>query len=324
MGKNLLSVVIPVYNEEKQIQHSLRVIRDILSKHGIHHEFILVDDGSRDHTWECIRIISGEIPGIRAIRFSRNFGKEAALCAGLDAAGGDACLVMDADLQHPPQIIPEMFRLWREEGYEIIEGVKASRGKEGFLHRMCARAFYCTLKKLSGFDLNNASDFKLLDAKVVSTWRQMKEYHTFFRGIAAWVGFKRTSVPFTVAERTHGKSRWSKLRLFKLAVNAIVSFSSVPLHIVTGLGMVFLAGSLLLGAQTIYMKISGLAVSGFTTVILLLLITGSALMISLGVIGTYIAKIYEEVKGRPRFIVAESISCEAAGKSKMKSYGMNA
>jgi glycosyltransferase involved in cell wall biosynthesis len=310
MSEFFISIVIPVYEEEKQIRQSLQIIHAILAGNDINYEFILVDDGSKDNTWREIKQASLEFPEIHAIRLSRNFGKEAALCAGLEAVNGDACIVMDADLQHPPEVIPEMIRLWREEGYEIVEGVKSSRGKESIVNKTGALLFYNLLRRLSGIDLNKASDFKLLDAKVVSSWHLMGERNTFFRAMSAWVGFSRTSIPFVVAERAKGKSKWSIFRLFKLAINAITAFSSLPLQIVTFLGAIFLIGSFFLGIQTLYMKFVGIAVSGFTTVILLLLIIGSALMISLGIIGTYIDKIFDEVKFRPRYIIAEKINPE--------------
>lgn len=300
-------MVIPVYNEEKQVRETVRVIGAILTKCQVDYEFIFIDDGSKDQTWLELKQLAALDPKIQAIKLSRNFGKESALCAGLEAVQGDACIVIDADLQHPPSLIPEMLRLWKDEGYEIVEGVKSSRGKESLSSKMSAGLFYRILHKLSGINLNDASDFKLMDAKVISAWRAMPERNTFFRGMAAWVGFKRIAVPFEVAERTTGGTKWSKYRLFKLAITAITSFSSFPLQIVTFLGILFLLGAVLLGIQTLYMKFSGIAVGGFTTVILLLLITGSALMISLGIIGTYLAKIFEEVKHRPRYIVAETV-----------------
>jgi len=303
----MVSIIIPVYNEGKQIFENINIIHTILNRASVKHQFIIVDDGSKDDTWNEINRISQAIPEVYAVRLSRNFGKESALCAGLELSNGDACVIMDADLQHPPEIIPEMVRLWKEEGYEVVEAVKSSRGKEKLVNKTGALLFYKILYRLSGFDLNHASDFKLLDAKVVSAWRLMNERNTFFRGMSAWVGFKRTSIPFVVAERRIGTSKWSVLRLFKLAVTAITSFSSAPLQIVTFLGIGFLIGSFLLGIQTLYMKFKGMAVSGFTTVILLQLIIGSALMISLGVIGTYIAKIFDEVKSRPRYIISETI-----------------
>ena len=307
MDKSFITVVIPVYNEESQICENISVIRKCLEETGMEFNILLVDDGSTDSTWLRLKMLSEEIPGIKALRLSRNFGKEAALCAGLEAVEGDACIIMDADLQHPPTLIPEMIRLWKHEGYEVVEGVKALRGNERMINKVGANLFYQTLSKLSGFNMQQASDFKLLDKKVVSAWRSMNERGTFFRGMSAWVGYNRISIPFNVGIRTKGVSKWSLFNLFNLAVKAITSFSSFPLHLVTFMGVFFLVGALVLGIQTLYMKLTGMAFSGFTTVILLLLIIGSCLMISLGVIGTYIARIYEEVKGRPRYIVADEI-----------------
>jgi dolichol-phosphate mannosyltransferase len=305
MNKNLISVAIPVYNEGKQIYENINVIYKILIENNINHEFVLIDDGSRDNTWEELQRLSRDLPNIAAFRLSRNFGKEAALCAALDFVKGNACIIMDSDLQHPPEIIPQMVSLWENEGYDIVEGVKTSRGNERLINKLGAFFFYSILKKLSGFDLMGASDFKLLDAKVVDSWREMKERNTFFRAMSAWLGYKRGNVYFDVCDRKDGRSKWSTLRLAKLAVTAITSFSSLPLHLVTLMGIIFLIGSLILGIYTLVMKFRGIAIGGFTTVILLQLIIGSTLMISLGIIGTYIAKIFDEVKLRPRYIVSD-------------------
>lgn len=300
-----ISIVIPVYNEGRHIANSLRIIQGCLEQETGQYEFILVDDGSTDNTWAALTELAEGQPGIRAVKLSRNFGKEAALCAGLEQADGDACITMDCDLQHPPELIPEMVRLWREEGYEVVEGVKSARGREGIMNKAGSMLFYYLLYKLSGYNLNHASDFKLMDKKVLKAWCKMNEYSTFLRGMSAWLGFKRTTVSFEVTDRVAGRSKWSFFNLFKLAIHSIVSFSSLPLHLVTLLGILFLIGSLVLGIHTLYGKIIGVAADGFTTVILLQLIIGSTLMISLGIIGTYIARIYDEVKRRPRFIVSE-------------------
>ncbi|NLX76408.1 MAG: glycosyltransferase family 2 protein [Clostridiaceae bacterium] len=300
----MLSVILPVYNEEKQIEKTVNEIKSIISGLNEGFEIIVVDDGSTDNTWDVLKDLAGKNPEVSVYRFSRNFGKEAAIMAGLSNAEGDACITMDADLQHPPELIPEMVRLWKE-GFEVVEAVKRDRGRETSLKRFSASLFYKILYRLSGFNLQNASDYKLLDRKVVGEIIRMPERETFFRGLTAWVGYKRTELYFNVPERKTGKSGWSKLKLFRLAITAFTSFSSLPLQFVTFIGILFLIGSFILGIQTLIMKLKGWAIGGFTTVILLLLIIGSCLMISLGMIGIYIARIYNEVKSRPRYIISE-------------------
>ena len=216
-------------------------------------------------------------------------------------------LVMDADLQHPPEIIPEMVKAWREEGYDVVDGIKTSRGKENPIYKLCARIFYYIIYKTSDINLGKASDFKLLDRKVIDAWKEMPERATFFRGMTAWLGFDRKQINFDVAPRINGKTKWSFLRLIRLAMNAITSYTSVPLHCITVLGIVMFFGAILLGLQTLYMKFAGKATSGFTTVILLQLIIGSSIMISLGMIGIYLTKIYKEVKARPRYLISKCV-----------------
>ncbi|MBV6716003.1 glycosyltransferase family 2 protein [Paenibacillus chitinolyticus] len=302
-----LSLVIPVYNEEKHLVNSVKKIMEVIVTLACDFEVILIDDGSKDNTWKEINDLSKMFKEVVGIQLSRNFGKEAALCAGLDYISGEVCIIMDADLQHPPDIIPEMMRLWKE-GYDIVDAVKINRGHESFAYKLSSKLFYILLNKFTGYELTGASDYKLLDSKAIDAWRQMRERITFFRGMAAWLGYKRSSVPFVVAARVDGVSKWSVPALFKLAKNAITAFSTIPLQFITTIGLIFLLGSLLLGTNTLYQKISGEAISGFTTVIILLLIIGSILMIALGIIGEYLAKIYEEVKMRPRYLVRESVT----------------
>jgi glycosyltransferase involved in cell wall biosynthesis len=302
-----LSVIIPIFQEGSHIRKSIGAIEEIIIENQIPYEFILVDDGSKDNTWEELESMAKENNNLTLLRLSRNFGKESALCAGLEYALGDMVLVMDADLQHPPRVIPLMVEAWRDEGYDVVEGIKNSRGRENSIYHICAKFFYYIIYKTSDIDLGNASDFKLLDHKVVEAWKKMPERTTFFRGMSAWLGYERKQIGFDVAERVSGKSKWSLFRLIKLASNAITSYTSVPLHCITVLGIIMFFGAIILGAQTIYMKISGRATSGFTTVILLQLIIGSSIMISLGMIGIYLTKIYKEVKSRPRYLVAKCI-----------------
>ncbi|HBP38243.1 MAG TPA: glycosyltransferase [Clostridiales bacterium] len=308
-----LSLLIPFYNEEKQIPITLSTVTPILESTGLDFELVLVDDGSRDRTWPVIQEASCRDPRIVGLHFSRNFGKEAAICAALDQAAGDAVILMDGDLQHPPRHIPEMVRLWREEGYDIVEGVKSTRGRESLASRLNAKVFYGLFRRFSGYDLRNASDFKLLDRRVVEQWRRLGEHDTFFRGLSAWLGFRRTTFSFEVAVRTTGGSRWSILKLASLSINAITGFSALPLQFITGLGLVLLVVFLGLGIQTMINWSSGHAADGFTTVILLLLLIGSSIMISLGLIGIYIARIFTEVKSRPRYIIAAITADASAG-----------
>ncbi|MFJ8234694.1 glycosyltransferase family 2 protein [Ureibacillus sp. NPDC094379] len=299
----LLSIVIPSYNEEKMILKAAQTINQLLKESNIHAELIFVNDGSKDGTWESIQRSSEEIEAVKGINFSRNFGKEAAILAGLEFAKGDCCVVMDCDLQHPPETVVQMYRLW-EEGFEIVEGVKLTRGKESKLHGMFSKSFYRMINRATGFDMSKSSDFKLLDRKVVDAYIQLPERKLFFRALSFWLGFKSIQVEFDVGERTEGETKWSYVSLLKYALNNITSFSTAPMQLITLIGVLFLLFSVILGVQSLINYLSGHSLEGFTTIILLLLGTGSLIMISLGIIGFYISKIYEEVKRRPRYIVS--------------------
>lgn len=302
----MLSVVLPAYNEEQMIKKTSQVVGDLLEKEQIPYELVFVNDGSKDHTWEKILELKEERAHIKGVCFSRNFGKEGAVFAGIAQAEGDCIAVMDCDLQHPPETLIKMYRLW-EDGYQVIEGVKASRGRESFIHKMFAKIFYSIISDATGIDMSRASDFKLMDRQAAEEFLKLPERNVFFRALSSWVGFKTTYVEFDVQEREAGESKWSFKSLVRYAVNNITSFSAAPMQIVTFFGVVFFVFAVLLGIQSLYMYFSGHAVAGFTTVILLLLLVGSILMFSLGVIGYYIAKIYDEVKMRPRYIISEVI-----------------
>ena len=301
----LLSVIIPAYNEEEMISRTSETISGVLEQADISYELLFVNDGSKDRSWQGIQDEVKKNKNIRGLNFSRNFGKESAMFAGLSEAIGECVVVIDCDLQHPPEKIVEMYHLW-QEGYEVIEGVKRSRGKESAAHTFAASCFYGMIGKAAGFDMSHASDFKLLDRKAVNVLLNMREKNAFFRALSSWVGFKTTSVEFDVQERVAGESKWSVWSLVKYAISNITSFSTAPMQIVTFLGAAMLILSVVLGAISIGQKISGAALGGFTTVIIIQLFTGSIIMISLGIIGFYIAKIYDEVKGRPRYIIAST------------------
>lgn len=300
----MLSVIIPSYNEEKMIKTAAETISGILAEAAIPCELLFVDDGSKDGTWAEIEAAAAAIPCVRGIRFSRNFGKEAAMFAGLEKAAGDCCVIIDCDLQHPPEKIVEMYRLW-EQGYEVVEGIKEDRGEESGAHRFAANSFYRLISGATGMNMENASDFKLLDRKVVDTLNAMPERNVFFRALSFWVGYRKAEVRYCVRERTAGESKWSTKQLVKYAVTNIASFSSMPLHIITVLGVILLAISLLFSVITLVQKIAGVAESGFTTVIILMMFGFSFVMISIGIIAYYVGKIYEEAKGRPRYIIGE-------------------
>ena len=299
----MLSVILPSYNAEKMIAKATERMAEILQPEKIDYELLFIDDGSRDNTWAQINEAAGKDSHVVGVHFSRNFGKEAAMFAGLEQAKGDCCVVIDCDLQHPPEKIVEMYRLW-EQGYEVVEGIKEDRGEESGLHKFAANSFYGLISKATGMDMSSSSDFKLLDRKVVDTLNSLPERNVFFRALSFWVGYKKTSVSYCVQERTEGVSKWSTKSLIKYALTNISSFSSAPLHIVTVLGFIMLAVAFVLGIIALVQKISGVALGGFTTVILLLLFSASVIMISLGIIGYYIARIYDEIKGRPRYIIS--------------------
>lgn len=305
----LLSVIIPAYNEEAMIMKTTSVIHMLLKEAKIEHEIVFVDDGSSDRTWRDIEKVVRNCSFVRGIRFSRNFGKESAIYAGFYYAKGDACVVIDCDLQHPPEKIVDMYRKW-QEGYEIVEAVKSDRGDESWFHAFSARIFYEIISKIMKIDMKRTSDFKLLDRKAVTVLLNMKEKNSFFRALSSWIGFKSTQIEFEVQERTEGESKWSTWSLIKYAISNIASFSTTPMQIVTILGVIMFLISFVIGGIALYQKIAGIALDGFTTVIMIQLFSSSIVMVSLGVIGYYISKIYEEVKERPKFIVTEECGME--------------
>lgn len=306
---SVLSVVLPAYNEELMVEKAAKTVVDILEKASISYELVLVDDGSSDHTWDKIEKLNKENSNITGVHFSRNFGKEAAVFAGLAQASGDVVAVMDCDLQHPPQILPDMYQLWLD-GYEVIEGVKKHRGKESVFHKKSAGFFYGIMTKVTGVDMQNASDYKMMDRKAVDSILSMPERNMFFRATSTWVGYKRTCIEFEVQEREAGESKWNTGILIKYAFNNIVAFTTVPMQFVTIAGIMCFIFSVLLSMYSVIQYFGGRAVEGYTTLLIVILFIGSAVMISLGIIGYYISKIYEEVKKRPRYIVSKIVRGE--------------
>ena len=301
----MLSVVIPAFNEQEMVPAAAGQIDGILSRAGIPHELIFIDDGSRDATWAEIRAESEHRDTVRGVHFSRNFRKEAAIFAGLQAADGDCVAVIDCDLQHPPEKLVEMYRLW-EQGVEVVEGVKTDRGEESLAHRVAAKTFYRLISEATHIDMTRASDFKLLDRKAVNVILTMREKRAFFRALSSWIGFRTAEVPYEVRERAAGESKWSTWLLIKYALSNITAFTSLPLHLITGCGAASFLAALIVGIVSIVRLAMGRVVTGLTGAVILLLFLSGLIMVGLGIIGYYLGNIYMEIQDRPRFIVSET------------------
>lgn len=307
----MLSIIVPCYNEEITILTFYEKCKTFIvncKEINSDFEFIFVDDGSEDKTWSNIQELIKQDATVHGIKFSRNFGKEAAIFAGLHKAQGGCAIIMDCDLQHPPELIAEMLKHYLE-GYQIVRCVKKHRNKESLIRRICNSLFFRFFNVFDSTQLNiaNASDFQLIDRKVINYILKFQETSLFFRGISAYVGFKSKDIEFDVPERIAGKSKWSYHSLIIYAFSNMSTFSSKPLQIVTLNGFILLFVTVLLTIRTLYVYYIDAAAPGITTVIILLLFIGSMLMISLGIIGLYIGKIYDEVKHRPRYIIDEEI-----------------
>ena len=306
---NKISLIVPCYNEEANIKPFYNAIMEIYTGGGINDadlELMFVNDGSKDNTVQKIRALHEKDSRVKCVSFSRNFGKEAALFAGIRNVTGDCTVLLDADLQHPPFVLVEMYKKWKE-GYEVVEGVKSNRGKEGLFHKLFTKVFYGMISKAVGMDMKNSSDYKLLDKKVVAELAKLKERNTFFRALSFWVGFKKTTVYYEVAERANGTSKWSTKSLIKYAINNVICFSYAPLHIVTVIGCIFTILGIAVAIDALISFFTGKAASGFPTRVCITLIGFGGVMFCLGIIGVYIAQIYDEVKGRPQYIIGEKI-----------------
>lgn len=304
--RKTLSLVIPFRNEESALPELLRALGPVLGKIDMRHEIILVDDGSTDGSW---RVVTGQGPpdlNIVGLRLGRNFGKEAAIRAGLERSSGEATVVMDADLQHPPALLPEMVALWRDSDVMVVEAVRSPHYRRAMLPSVAAPLVYGMLSKLAGMRLERATDYKLLDRRVVDDLVGLKERISLFRGVVAWMGYPTASVEFDVPRRPHGTSRWSLLRLASMAIDALTGFTAAPLRIVTLFSAIFIASSFVLILQTLYNYWSGQAVEGFTTVIISVLLVGGVITASLGIMGEYLARVFEEVKERPMYVIADT------------------
>ena len=292
----MISIVVPSYNEEENIFEAARAISGVLA--GLEYEIIFVDDGSSDGTWQKISVAASDTH-IRGLRFSRNFGKESAIRAGLEAALGDASVVIDCDLQHPPKVIPEMIEKWNN-GARVVEGKKSTRGSKGRSYGVFAKVFNSVMTRATGFDMSGASDFILLDRDAVKAVLSYSENGSFFRALAQYVGFESEAVYYDVAERERGSGKWTFFKLMSYAFRNIAAFTSAPL--LAGLG----AGALICAAAWVLfiLKWCGVPLGSFSAGILTLMLVGGLVLLTLGVIGYYLSRIYDEVKRRPKYIIS--------------------
>ena len=301
------SVVIPVHDEAEILPQLYDRLRTVLDGLDGDWELILVDDGSRDGSYALMVELHGRDPRVRVLRFSRNFGHQVALTAGLDRARGEAVVTMDGDLQHPPETIPELVARWRE-GNEVVYGVMSARAGETWFKRTTSTAFYRLLRRLTDVEMPAAAgDFRLIDRKALDAFKALRESNRYVRGMFSWIGFRQTGVPYVCAERPGGRSKYTPRRMLKLASDAIVGFSTLPLRLALNLGFAVSVISIIFGLSALATKLAGgFAVPGWASIMILVGLVGGIQLIVIGVIGEYIGRIYDEVKQRPLYLVSAS------------------
>lgn len=302
-----LSVVVPAFNEEQGIAAFLELLFGALRACCARFEVWVIDDGSRDGTWQRLGAERARYPELRGLRFTRNFGKEAAILAGLRCARGRAVVVMDADGQHPPSLLPQLLEPWRAGRAQLVAAQKAARTSDSLATRANARFFNSLMRTLTGLDLTAASDYRLLDRKVVDALLAFPEKVRFFRGMTVWTGFASEYVSFDVAPRIAGVSHWSGAQLAKLALTAISAYSAKPLGMILRLGFIGMAAAAVLLLQALYSWFTGIAVSGWTSLTVVVLFFGSANLLALGILGVYLAQLFDEIKARPEYLIGDEL-----------------
>jgi glycosyltransferase involved in cell wall biosynthesis len=305
----LLSIVIPVYNEEDVLPALRTRLDDVMASLGMRSEVVLVDDGSNDRSVEVMRGISREDSRYRVLVLSRNYGHQIALTAGLDHAQGDATVILDADLQDPPELIPAMLAKWRE-GHHVVYGKRTVRMGESVSKRLSAWLFYWLLQALSGAAIpRNVGDFRLMDRKVVQALRQMPEHSRFLRGMVSWVGYRQVALEYERQERAAGHTKYPLRKMVRFALDAVFSFSVIPLRMATVTGLLITALSVLEILRVLYQRfIENSVLPGFSPILISVLFLGGCNLLFLGVIGEYIGRIYMEAKGRPQYLVEEVLT----------------
>ncbi|MDD4616586.1 MAG: glycosyltransferase family 2 protein [Alphaproteobacteria bacterium] len=303
-----LSVILPFHNESAGVRHLLERLYPALGKLGLSYEIICVDDGSSDFTFETLVHERQFDQRLKIVRFARNFGKETALTCGLHLAKGQVAVTMDSDLQHPPEIIPALLQKWHE-GFEVVHATRANRKTDGPLRRCFSRAFYSIFRRIADIEMpEGAGDFCLFDRKAIDAMNALPERNRFMKGLTSWVGFRQATVPFDVEPRDSGMSNWNFFRLLRFAIDGISAFSTLPLRVWTWCGMLVSFGAILYAAYLVAdTLIYGVNVPGYASTMVGILFLGGLQLMSLGVIGEYLGRIFTEVKARPLYFISERI-----------------
>jgi glycosyltransferase involved in cell wall biosynthesis len=315
----IFSIVAPAWNEAASLPEFFARLSAVMKKIGEPWELVIVDDGSTDQTAEIIKQHAAKDKHIRPLLFARNFGHQIAVTAGMDFARGQAVILVDADLQDPPEVIPELIANWRD-GYEVVYAVRRQRAGESFFKRMTASAFYRVINKLTDINIPlDTGDFRLMDRKVVDVLNEMREHHRFLRGMSAWVGFRQVGVPYDRAPRFAGETHYTIPKMLKLAATAITGFSFFPLQVATYVGFVSAAIALIAIPVVIILRLMGSAAFfGQASTLIAVLFFGGAQLISLGIVGEYIGRLYDEARGRPLYILRNDPDEETQPKRKSK------
>lgn len=313
MARPVLSLVLPIYNEEPVIPELHKRLEAFLASVGETWEVIFVDDGSRDKSFEMLKAVCEGEPRYKLVSFARNFGHQFAITAGVDYAEGEAVVVMDADLQDPPEVVGQMLAKWRE-GFDVVYGVRAKREREGIFKRATAALFYRLLRAMVGVPIPvDVGDFRLMSRRVVLTLRALREANRFVRGMVAWVGFRQTAVEYVRPGRFAGETHYPLRKMIRFALDGITSFSVIPLRVATLLGTVSGLASVGIALWALYeWYFKEGVVAGWTTIMIAVSLAASAQLLMIGILGEYVGRIYEEVKQRPLYVVAERLNLEGA------------
>ncbi len=301
------SIVIPIYNEEESFAALVKRLLAVMDQLDGTVEVVLVDDGSKDSSYQLMKESNRQDPRFKVLQLSRNFGHQIAITAGMDVASGQAIIVMDADLQDPPELILQMAARW-QQGYEVVDAVREHREGETLFKRKTAAIFYGIQSRLAEIDLPvEVGDFRLVDRKALDAFRQMRERNRYVRGMLSWIGFRQTAVPYTRAAREAGHSKYPLRRMIRLALDGFVGFSTAPLRVSLLLGVVMAAGSLLYGILAIALKLAGLHyVPGYASLLVTITFLSGIQLIVVGMVGQYVARIYDEARARPLYLVREA------------------